>query len=126
VKKPRVIHLTDAVVILLRDLYRQRPGAEFLFTNRRGWPYYRNSIQQNLRRLRRKIGLPEDVKLYGARHGFGTRAVLNKVGLAELAELMGHEKGSRITAHYVHIADQHEHLKDALRQINRPSSGECA
>jgi integrase/recombinase XerC len=121
VRKPRVIHLTEEVTGLLVEIRRRQPDTEYVFTNRLGRPYHRNSVAQNLRRLRRKIGLPEDVKLYGCRHGFGTRAILNSVGLVELAELMGHEKGSRITAHYVHLAGEHQHLREALRKIN-PSS----
>jgi integrase len=123
---PRVLYLTDEVIRLLIDLRRREPDTEFIFPNRCRRPYHRNSVQQNLRRLRRKIGLPEDVKLYGTRHSFGTRAVLNGVNLATLAELMGHTKGSRITASYIHLAGQHGHLKDALRRINRPSAPECA
>jgi integrase len=122
VKKARIILLDDETIVLLAAIRRRQPGTEFIFTNRLGRPYHRNSIQQNLRRLRRKIGLPEDVTLYGCRHQFGTRAALRNENLAVLAELMGHEKGSPITSHYIHLADHHQHLKDALRRINCPGS----
>jgi integrase len=124
VKKPRVILLDGETVALLTAIRRRQPGTEFIFTNRLGRPYHRNSIQQNLRRLRCKIGLPEDAKLYGCRHHFGTRAALRNENLAVLAELLGHEKGSPITFHYIHLADQKKHLKDALDRINRPGSPE--
>jgi integrase len=121
VPKPRVIYLTEEVLSLLAAIRRRLPDSEFIFSSRRRRPYHRNSIQQNLRRLRKKVGLPDDVKLYGCRHGFGTRAVLRGENMAVLAELMGHAEGSRITAHYVYLADQGQHLKEALRRINQAS-----
>jgi integrase len=127
VYSPRVIVLDDQTVRLLIGIRQRQPATVYIFTSRLGRPYHRNSIQQNLRRLRRRVKLPEDVKLYGCRHGFGTRAVLNGTDLATLGQLLGHEKDSRITGHYVHLAGEHAHLKEALRAINRPSSsGECA
>lgn len=121
VPKPRVIYLTEEVLSLLAAIRRRQPDSEFIFSSRRRRPYHRNSIQQNLRCLREKIGLPDDVKLYGCRHGFGPRAVLRGENMAVLAELMGHAEGSRITAHYVHLADQGQHLKETLRRINQAS-----
>jgi integrase len=122
-KGPRRIRLTQRVVDLLLEQRRERPGAEYIFTNRLGRPYGRNGMAQNLRRLRRRIGLSEGVVLYGTRHGFGLRMALADVNLAVVAELMGHVPGSPVTAHYVDLADQATHLREVLERVNRGEDG---
>ncbi len=117
--KPRIIYLPDEVLSLLVAISQRQPSCEFIFVSRLGRPYHRNSIAQNLKRLREKIGLPDDVKLYSCRYGPGTGAVLRDENMADLAQLMGHSKGSRITDHYVHLDNQTQHLRDVLTRINR-------
>jgi site-specific recombinase XerD len=77
-----------------------------------------------MRRLRAIAGVPDDAKLYGTRHAFGVRSVLNGVDLKTLAELMGHTS-TRTTEHYLyHLVGHRGHLADAMRQANgrRPAS----
>jgi integrase len=120
-KKDRVVYLDTQVIEMLIAI-RQRDGdREYIFTSHRGRPYQRNSLAQNLKRLRRKAKLPEDCTLYGSRHAFATRAILNGCDVITLAELIGHAQGSRITAHYVHVAGENQHLRRALELVN--SSG---
>jgi integrase len=71
-----------------------------------------------VRRLRRKVGLPEDTVVYGLRHHFGTQAILNNVELKTLSQLMGHEDTRITEKHYVHLEGQLDHLADAMRRAN--------
>ena len=70
-----------------------------------------------MQRARVVAGIAPEVKLYGLRHGFGTRSILNGVDLKTLSALMGHTT-TRMTEHYVHVAGQREHLAAAMRRAN--------
>jgi site-specific recombinase XerD len=60
--------------------------------------------------------------LYGLRHAFGTRSILNGVDLKTLSELMGHTT-TRTTEHYLHLAGQRSHLADAMLRANARRPG---
>lgn len=117
VPKPRVIPLDTEVVRLLTSIRARNELGEFVFYNHRGTTWNRSNLSLRLQRGRKKSGIPEDAKLYGLRHAFGTRAVVNGVDLKTLAELMGHTT-TRITEHYVHLAGNVAHLHNALQKVN--------
>jgi len=73
-------------------------------------------------RLRHRLGLADDLCAYLSRHGFGTRAILNGVNPSVVAELMGHNSLEMVSRVYVHLADEHAHLKRAVEQINPNST----
>ena len=76
-----------------------------------------------MKRARMKAGVPADAKLYGTRHAFGTRAIINgELDLKTVAELMGHTS-TRMTEHYLHLAGQHAHLAAAMQRVNAPRRG---
>jgi AraC-like DNA-binding protein len=58
-----------------------------------------------MQRARERAKIPDEVKLYGLRHAFGTRAILNGVDIKTLAELLGHTT-TRMSEHYIHLAGQ--------------------
>ena len=68
--------------------------------------------------VRKAAGISDDAKLYGLRHGFGTRAVLNGVDIKTLSELLG-PTTTKMSEHYLHIAGQTPHLARAIEKINR-------
>lgn len=117
VKKARKIRLVPQLVKLLLWLKRtpRRKASEFVFVNSKGGQWRIQSLCANLRGLRERARFGADVKLYGARHLFGTSAILNGVDIATLAELMGHAKTST-TEIYIHLADKDEHLDAAVLQ----------
>ena len=115
-KRPRVVPLHPVVMKLLRHIQAREEGAYVFLTHRRtSWD--KNSLGLRIRRARELTNIPADAKLYGVRHAFGTRAVINGVGLKPLSELMGHTT-TRMTEHYVHLAGQHEYLAAAMRLAN--------
>jgi len=120
--KPRVIPLLPEVISLLIEIRKRQEPGEFVFLNHRGTTWNRSSLSLRMQRSREKAGIPEDAKLYGLRHAFGTRAIVNGVDLKTLAELMGHES-TRTTEHYLHLAGQKEHLHAAMQKANDQNSG---
>jgi integrase len=118
--KPRVIPLTQEVVDLLVAIRaRQEPGPR-VFRTHRGTPWNRSNLSLRMQRARERAGIPDDAKLYGLRHAFGTRAIINGVDIKTLAELLGHTS-TRMSEHYVHIAGKVPHLLDAMRKVSPPA-----
>ena len=69
-------------------------------------------------RGRRRAGIDEEVKLYGVRHAFGTKAIVNGgLDIKTVAELMGHTT-TRMTEHYLHVAGQSAHLAAAMLKVH--------
>jgi integrase len=122
VKKPRVIPLHPVVVKLLIQIRRRSEPGDRVFLNHRKTPWNRSNLGLRMRRLREIAGVPDDAKLYGLRHGFGTRSILNGVDIKTLAELMGHTT-TRMTEHYLHLAGQRTHLAAAMLKANAQSPG---
>jgi integrase len=119
--KKRVIVLS-AVMREMMDRLRAATASEFVFLNTEGQPWTMNAVRLQVMRLKAKLGMAEDVCAYLLRHGFGTRAILNGVDPSTLMELMGHTSLEMISRVYVHLADQHQHLKDAVEKVTDLSS----
>ncbi len=120
VPKPRVIALDAEVVALLAEIRKRNEPGEVVFQTHRRSPWNRSSLGLRMRRTRKKAGLPDDLKLYGTRHAFGTRAIVNGVDIKTLSELMGHTT-TRMSEHYVHLSGQRSHLQAAITKINAPA-----
>ncbi|WP_439628641.1 tyrosine-type recombinase/integrase [Gemmata sp.] len=116
VGKARVIILSSAMRAMMDRL--KRDGQGHVFLNTEGGPWSMNAVRLQMKRLRDRLGLPSDLCAYLARHGFGTRAILNGVNPVVVAELMGHNSLDMISKVYVHLADEHAHLKAAVEKIN--------
>jgi integrase len=117
--KPRVIYLTGPLKEITDRL--RNNGHTHVFLNTTGKPWTMNALRLQVWRIKKKLGLAEDVCAYLCRHGFGTRAILSGVDGQTLAELMGHTSQEMISKVYVHLADQHQHLKEAVNKINGAS-----
>lgn len=114
--RPRVIPMHPVVVKLLQLLQR-RTEADHVFLNRYRRPWKKDALVLRMMRARETAGVPSEAKLYGVRHAFGTRAILNAVDIKTVAELMGHTS-TRTTEGYLHLAGQSRHLAAAMLQAN--------
>ncbi|MBA4064779.1 MAG: site-specific integrase, partial [Isosphaera sp.] len=112
-KRPRVVYLPPAVVELTRALVAKFPEGP-LFRGPRGQrPFTRNNIRCRFKRLREKLPHLKHFVAYTARHTFATRALQNNVGIAQVAELLGHTSTEMVSKVYGHLADQIGHLRAA-------------
>jgi integrase/recombinase XerD len=121
-RKDRVIPLTAPVAALLRHLAKRDGAQGHVFKTTLGGAWARNSLAQKIKRLRDRTGVPDGATLYGLRHRFGTRAIMNGVDLKILAELLGHTT-TRTTEHYVHTAKEYDHLRHAMARVNQARGG---
>ena len=128
--RPRVIQLVpDGREAAQADQTAGASRTKHVFLTSHRQPWNVDSLGSRMRRLRERAGLPNDVKLYGIRHQFGTQSVVNGVDIKTLAELMGHTP-TRMTEHYCpsgrpsstpcrrHAASS----RPASRLLNRPPS----
>jgi site-specific recombinase XerD len=117
--KPRRILLVPVLLKLLAWIKRhQHKEAKFVFLDGHGNQWKKRILCKHMQRVRERAGLPADVKLYSARHAYGTGAILNGVDIATLAQLMGHQS-IRTTQIYVHLAGKDEHLHQAAERAVR-------
>jgi integrase len=117
-KKPRIIHLHPVILKLLIVIRRYGQAGEHVFLNHRKKPWSRRTLSQRVRRIRMAAGIPHDAKLYGIRHRFAVRAIVNGCDIKTLSALLGHST-TRMTEHYLSAFDkQHSHLADAMLKVN--------
>jgi integrase len=122
-ERDRVIWLVGPAAKLLAWLRSQQESTvvnDHVFLTPRGRPWTAQRLCHVLAARRKAAGVAKGAVAYGARHWFGTNAVLNGLDLKTLAQLMGNspEVAGR---DYVHLAEQHEHLAGAAAQaVRRP------
>ncbi|HEY1599265.1 MAG TPA: site-specific integrase [Pirellulales bacterium] len=114
--KPRIVPLVPVVVSLLRHIKRTSRG-DRVFSTHRGTPWNRYNLGLRVRRARVKGGVSDDVKLYGVRHAFGTRGIVNGLDIKTLSHLMGHET-TQMTEHYLHLAGRRDYLAAAMQTVS--------
>jgi integrase len=116
--KPRLVYLTPAMLELTRKLMERYPTGP-LFRNSRGKPWTRNAIRCRFRNLRVKLPHLKGVVSYTYRHSFVTDALENGVGVAQVAELLGHTSTDMVMQHYQHLRETREHLKQVAVQATQ-------
>jgi integrase len=113
-KLTRRIPFNHVLLKLILWLRRRSPLATgAVFVNSRGEPWTIGAFVSRIDRLREAAGLPSDVRLHGGRHLFATRAILNGLDIAVLAQLLGH-KSISTTQRYIHLANKVDHLGAAM------------
>src|SRR5439155_15042605 len=115
-QRPRVVYLTPAMVELSRKLVAQYPDGP-LFRGPRGKAAFtRQNIRCRFRRLRAKLPHLRHFVCYNVRHTFATRALVNGVGVAQVAELLGHTSTEMVSQTYGHLAAEVAHMREAARR----------
>jgi len=111
--KPRIIYLNEAMVELTRKLVEKYPEGPLFRGPRSKRGFTRSGIRCRFKRLREKLPHLKGVISYTARHSFATQALVNGVGLAHVAELMGHVDTSMVSQHYAHLAGNVKTMREA-------------
>jgi integrase len=119
--RPRVIYLTPEMLELTERLVHRFPNGP-LFRNKRGLPYTKNAVRCRFRWIRKKLPHLAGVVAYSYRHAFATDALVRGVGIAQVAELMGHTSTEMVSRVYGHIALNVAHLREAATKATRATS----
>ncbi|HEX3147892.1 MAG TPA: site-specific integrase [Gemmataceae bacterium] len=115
-KKPRVVYLTPAMVEMTRARIEMFPDGPLFRGPRGNKPFTRNGIRCRFWRLREKLPHLKHFVAYSVRHNFCTSALMNGVGVAQVAELMGHSDTQMVSRVYGHLAEQVTHMREAARK----------
>ena len=107
---------------LTRRLAERHPEGP-LFRNSRGKPWTRNAIRCRFRQLRRKLPHLKGVVSYTYRHSYATDALEQGVGVAQVAEFLGHTSTDMVMQHYQHLLEKREHLLQSARQATQAVAG---
>ena len=85
--KTKMLHRIPLSKILLKFLTvllsKSETGTGHVFLNSYGKPWKGRVFDDNFRTLRRRAGLPPEVKCHGGRHFFATQAIINGVNVCE-------------------------------------------
>lgn len=108
----RVIYLHGASLEIIKRLWTDETSGGKLFKNNRGTAWTKYAICNRFHRLSKVIG--RKVFCYAARHGFGTRKLIQGHDGIVVAALMGHKDGSMLAKIYSHVEKDEAFLKRAL------------
>jgi integrase len=114
--KPRVIYLNEEMVALTRKLVGLYPEGP-LFRgpiSKRG--FTSNGVRCRFRTLRKKLPHLKDVIATAYRRSFATGALENGVGIAQVAELLGHVDTKMVSRHYSQLSQQVQHMRDMAKK----------
>lgn len=121
-KRDRVIYLSPRMLELTKEMMEKHPVGPLFPSMRRKWEngelvpraYTKNAIRCRFRALREKLPHIKNLIAYSYRHSFATEALM-KIGVAQVAELMGHSDVEMVSRHYGHLSAKLEHMREAAR-----------
>lgn len=112
-RSKRIIYLHGAALEIIHRLIAKE-GTGKLFLNKRGTAWSKYAICNRFLRISEIIG--RKMFCYAARHGFGTRKLIQGHDSITIAALMGHSDATMLGKIYSHVSDDEVHLKKALAE----------
>jgi integrase len=122
-----VLPLSDDLLTWLAPLIAERPMGP-LFRTARGNAWTKDAVNCQVRRARARLGVGKEsgLTVYALRHLFATDALDRDVPVATVSTLLNHGDTRMVMQHYAHLADRHDHLRDAVALVRpRVSVGPC-
>ena len=114
--KPRVVYLNDAMLDLTRELVALHPEGPLFRGPRSGRGFTSNGVRCRFRTLRKKLPHLKDVIASAYRKSFATDALEKGVGIAQVAELLGHVDTKMVSRHYSQLSQQVRHMRDMAKK----------
>lgn len=100
----RKVVLSDSAVDFIKKLPK-RQGTDLLFPNPKDVTKPHKCIQNVFKRVLRKGGLSEGIRVHDIRHTHASMAIQNGASLPEVKKMLGH-KNIMTTTRYVHLLDE--------------------
>lgn len=116
-KKDRYTTLSEKLLQLLREYYKQYRPENYLFEGPEGNRYSATSIQNILKKSAKEAGIKKRVHVHMLRHSFATHLLEQGTSLRIIQELLGHES-IKTTEIYTHITNSDiEKIKNPLDDL---------
>ncbi len=112
-KKDRISLLSDNLLQLLRQYYKEYRPKKYLFEGQNGGKYSSTSVANILKKAAQKAGIRKNVTPHMLRHSFATHLLEQGTDLRYIQELLGHDS-SKTTEIYTHVS------KKAITKIKNP------
>lgn len=112
-KKDRISLLSDNLLNLLRQYYKEYRPQKYLFEGQNGGKYSPTSVANILKNVAIKAGIRKNVTPHMLRHSFATHLLEQGTDLRYIQELLGHNS-SKTTEIYTHVS------KKAIDKIKNP------
>lgn len=101
-KNDRIVMLSEKLLELLREYFRQYEPKVYLFEGQKGGKYSARSIQQIFKCAVKKANIRKKVSVHTLRHSFASHLLDNGTDIRFIQELLGHKHLST-TQIYTHI-----------------------
>lgn len=112
--KDRIIPISDKVIGMLRNYYKEFQPKVWLFEGQNaGEKYSETSLQKVLKQALKTSNINKPVTLHWLRHSYATHLLESGVDLRYIQELLGH-KSSKTTEIYTHVSEK------SLQKIKSP------
>jgi site-specific recombinase XerD len=101
-KKDRTSLLSQKLLIMLREYYKEYIPKDYLFEGETGGQYSVKAIQNVFNKALNASGIKKEATVHSLRHSFATHLLERGTDLRYIQELLGHES-SKTTEIYTHI-----------------------
>ena len=101
-KNDRIVMLSEKILELLREYFKEYKPLEYLFEGQKGEKYSTRSIQQIFNNVVKKVRIKKKVTVHTLRHSFASHLLDNGTDIRFIQELLGHKHLST-TQIYTHI-----------------------
>ena len=113
-KKDRIVPISEALITLLRNYYKEYRPMKWLFEGQvRGVQYSAKSLESVLKQALQKAKIGKPVTLHWLRHSYATHLLERGTDLRYIQELLGHSS-TKTTEIYTHVSTR------SIQEIRSP------
>ncbi len=105
--------MSDKLLKVLRDYYKQFKPKEYLFEGQTGTQYSTRSLNLIMQQAKQKAGVKKEGSIHAFRHSFATHLLEGGTDISIIQKLLGHND-IKTTLRYTHVA------KHLLSKIQSP------